>query len=81
MKTQISPVWSESLLGTLWVAKDPMFLHAASEDSDHIGWMPRLIRVFAGHIGHLVGFVVVDSNVTVKSGSKEKVQVATDALS
>ena len=37
-KTQISlgihPVWSESSLFTLWVAKDPMLLHADSEDSD-----------------------------------------------
>ena len=30
------------------VAKDPSFLHADSEDSDQTGWMPRLIRVFAG---------------------------------
>ena len=37
-KTQISlgihPVWSESLLCTQWVAKDPRFLHADSKDSD-----------------------------------------------
>ena len=26
-----------------WIAKDPSFLHADSEDSDQIGWMPRLI--------------------------------------
>ena len=30
-----------------WVAKDPSFLHADSEDSDQTGWMPRLIWVFA----------------------------------
>ena len=51
-KTQISlgirPVWSESSLCTQWVAEDPMFLHAASEDSDRTGRMPRLIWVFAG---------------------------------
>ena len=51
-KTQISlgicPVWSESSLCTQWVAKDPSFLHADSEDSDQAGWMPRLIWVFAG---------------------------------
>ena len=50
-KTQISlsicPVWSESSLGAQWVAKDPSFLHADSEDSDQTGRMPRLIRVFA----------------------------------
>ena len=37
-KTQISlgirPVWSESSLCVQWVAKDPNFLHADSEDSD-----------------------------------------------
>ena len=52
-KTQISlvihPVWSESSLYTQWVAKDPSFLHADSEDSDETGRMARLIWVFAGH--------------------------------
>ena len=60
-KTQISLgirlVWSESSLCAQWVAKDTSFLHADrslathwvhSEDSDQIGRMPRLIRVFAG---------------------------------
>ena len=51
-KTQISlgicPVWSESSLCTEWVAKDPTFLHANSEDSDQTGQMPRLIWVFDG---------------------------------
>ena len=50
-KTQISlgihPVWSESLLCTQWVAKNPNFLPASSEDSDQTGWMPSLIWVFA----------------------------------
>ena len=32
-----------------WVAKDPSFLHADSEDSYQTGRMPRLIWVFAGH--------------------------------
>ena len=31
-----------------WVAKDPSFLYADSEDSDQTGRMPRLIWVFAG---------------------------------
>ena len=52
-KTQINlgirPVWSESLLCAQWVTKDPIFLHADSEDSDQTGRMPRLIWVFAGH--------------------------------
>ena len=47
-KTQISlgihQVWSESSLCTQWVAKDPSFLHADSEDSDQTG----LIWAFAG---------------------------------
>ena len=51
-KTQISlsirQVWSESSLCAQWVAKDPSFLHADSEDSDQTGRMPRLIWVFAG---------------------------------
>ena len=51
-KTQISlgirPVWSQSSLCAQWVAKNPSFLHADSEDSDQTGRMPRLIWVFAG---------------------------------
>ena len=61
-KTQISlgirPVWSESSLCAHWVAKDPSFLHADSEDSDQTGRMPRLIRVFAERTCHFVGFVM-----------------------
>ena len=44
----IRPVWSESSLCAQWVAKDPSFLHADSEDFDQTGRMPRLIWVFAG---------------------------------
>ena len=63
-KTQISlgsvrPVWSESSLCTQWVAKDPNFLHADSEDSDQTGRMSRLIWVFAGRTCHFVGFVML----------------------
>ena len=51
-KTQISlgirQVGSESSLCAQWVAKDPSFLHADSEDSDQTERMPRLIWVFAG---------------------------------
>ena len=61
-KTRISlgicPVWSESLQCAQWVAEDPMFLYADSEDSDQTGRMPRLIWVFAGRKGHFVGFVM-----------------------
>ena len=35
------------LLCAQWVAKDPSFLHADSDDSDQTGWMPSLIWVFA----------------------------------
>ena len=35
-----------------------MFLHADSKDSNQTGQMPRLILVFAGCIGHFIGFVV-----------------------
>ena len=56
-KTQISlgirPVWSEPSLCANWVAKDPSFVHADSEDSDQTG--PRLILVFAGRTCHFVG--------------------------
>ena len=47
----------QSSLCAQWVAKDPSFVHADSEDSE-TGWMPRLIWVFAGHTCHFVGFVV-----------------------
>ena len=61
-KTQISlgirPVWSETSLCAQWVAKDPRFLHADSEDSDQTGRMPRLIWVFAGRTCNFVGFVM-----------------------
>ena len=57
-KTRISlgicPGWSESSLGAQWVAKDPSFLHADSEDSDQTG----RIWVFAGRTYHFVGFAV-----------------------
>ena len=62
-RTQISlgirPVWTESSLCAQWVAKDPSFLHADSEDSDQTGRMPRLIWVFAGRTCHFVGFVTI----------------------
>ena len=58
VKTQISlgirPVWSESSLCAQCVAKDPMLLHADSEDSDQTGRMPRMIWVFAGRTAILL---------------------------
>ena len=61
-KTQISlgirPVWSESLLCAQWVAKDPGFLHADSEDSDQTGRIPRPDLSLRWAHTHLVGFVM-----------------------
>ena len=37
-----------------WVAEDPRFLHADSQDSDQTGRMPRLIWVFAGRTAILL---------------------------
>ena len=42
------PQSDQSSLCAQWVAKDPRFLHADSEDSDQTGRMSRLIWVFAG---------------------------------
>ena len=39
------------------------FLHVDRQDSDQTGKMPRLIWVFAGRTGHLVGFVVLQLNI------------------
>ena len=38
---------AQSSLSSQWVARNPSFLHADSEDSDQTGRMPRLIWVFA----------------------------------
>ena len=61
-KTQISlgirPVWSESSLCAQWVAKDPVFLHADSEDwSDWADAQADLSLRWA-HT-HFVGFVML----------------------
>ena len=42
-KINISPVCSEASLCALWLAKDLMFLHADSEESDQSWRMPSLI--------------------------------------
>ena len=46
-----------------WVAKDPSFLHADSEDSDQTGRMPRLNWVFAGRTLILLVLSCRSSNV------------------
>ena len=61
---RLRPAWAsvqsdQSSLCAQWVAKDPSFLHADSEDSDQTGRMPRLIWVFAGGTCHFVGFVTM----------------------
>ena len=53
-KTQISlginSVWLESSLCAQWVAKDPSFLRADSENSDQAEHLHRLTGVFAGRL-------------------------------
>ena len=49
----------QSSLCTLWVAKDPICLHADSEDSDQTRRTPSLIWVFVGRTCHFGGFVVL----------------------
>ena len=66
-KTQISlgirPVWLESSLGAQWVAKDPSFPHAESEDSDQTERITRLIWDVAGRTATLLGFVMLRLNL------------------
>ena len=47
----------QSSLCAQWVAKDPSFLIADSENSDQTGQMPRLFGVFAWRTCHFVDFV------------------------
>ena len=72
-KTQISLdirlVWPESSLCVQWVAKDPIFLHADSKDSDQTGGMPRLIWGFAGRTAILLVLSCRGSFVTLNSVS------------
>ena len=42
---RIRAVWSESSLGSFWIAKNTNFLHVDNEDSDQTAWMRRLIFV------------------------------------
>ena len=46
----IRAVWSDSSLGTFWIAKDPKFLRVDNEDSNQTARMRRLIWVFVGHM-------------------------------
>ena len=60
-KTQISlgirPVWSESSLCAQWVAKDPSFLHADSEDWSEWADAQADLSLRWAHT-HFVGFVM-----------------------
>ena len=68
-KTQIRlgirPVWSESSLCAQWVAKDPSFFHADSEDSDQTGWSLRWTHMsfcwFCHEVAHILLFVISSS--------------------
>ena len=81
-KTQISlgirPVWLKSSLWAQWVAKDPSFLHADSEDSDQTGRTPRLIWVFAGRTCHFVGFVTRRLNLHLRFKDKLLKEIRAD---
>ena len=55
-RSAYTQIRSDSLICTQHVGKDSYFLHADSEDSDHPGQTPRLIRVFAVRTEQLVGF-------------------------
>ena len=85
-KTQISLgirlVRSEFSLCAKWVAKDPSFPHADSEDCDQTGRMPRLIWVFAGRTVTLLvlscrGSSTLIMNRLSKSKSDIFIQVCT----
>ena len=69
-KMSVRPVWSESLLCTHWVAKDPNFLHADSENSDQTGH-PRLIWVSPGRRLILLVLSWGGSNQYSHDGTKE----------
>ena len=68
LKTQISlgirPVWSESSLCAQWVAKDPSFLHADSEDWSDWADAQSDLSVRWAH-SHFVGFVMSQLFYTV----------------
>ena len=50
------PVWSESSVCTHWVAKDPNFLHADSEDSDQTGWMMVMDQHYWKNVDKTINF-------------------------
>ena len=54
----ICTVWSESLLIACTVFSHRTIQRGINENSCHAEWMYRLIWVFAGHTGLILGFVV-----------------------
>ena len=81
-KRRLRSTWAsaqsdQSIHCTQWVAKDPRFLHADSEDSDQTGRMPRLIWVFAGHTCHFVGFVMRQLTLLYSKSTVQVLRVIT----
>ena len=63
----------QSSLCTQWVAKDPSFLHADSEDSDQTGLMQRLISLRRANMPfcwfcHEVAQIIMKCNIGIKHG-------------
>ena len=56
--TQIRAVWSESSLIGMCLLQPPNYTKERWKKKCHTGWMYRLICVFAGHTGLIVGFIV-----------------------
>ena len=57
IRLRIRAVWSESSMGTSWLAKDVAFLHADNEASDQTAQMRRLIWIFFGRMCQKVRFL------------------------
>ena len=54
---RIRAVWSESSLGTFWIARDAKFLHSDNEDSEQTARIHRMICVFVMRICEKVRFL------------------------
>ena len=54
-----------------------MLLHADSEDSDQIGWIPRLIRVFAGCTAILLVLSCHGSNIQTDRSNTDQTTMTT----
>ena len=89
-KTHISmdirPDWSDSSLCAHWVAKDPIFLHADSEDSDQPWHSPSLLWVFAGRTSfcwschEVAHFLFIVTTLLWSSGGQHKKNLTTTAV-